>query len=851
MRDAPPATPLAAACYHCGQPIPPGIELAAEVAGAPRAMCCHGCVAVAAAIVEAGLVDYYRFRTEAAPQGRELVPEALRELAAWDHPAVARELVHPAGGGCETALLLEDLTCAACVWLTEQRLARVDGVQAVQVNFATRRATVRFDPERTSLSKLLAAVAAVGFRAHPYDAERARSLVEAERRDRLLRWLVAGALGMQVMTLAVALYAGAFSGIEQEFASFFRWVSLLLTAPILLYSARPFFVAAFRDLTHRRVGMDVPVSLGLTLAYGGSVWATVTGQGEVWFDSVAMFVFFLLGARVLELSARARAVRELEALLRQTPTLARRIAADGSETRVPTAELAAGDTIRVLPGETVPADGVITAGRSSLDEALLTGESVPVPRGPGDRVVGGAINAESPLLVVVEAVGEATVLASLRRLVEHAQDVKPRLAQLADKVARVFVAAVLVIAAVVALGWWWADPSHLLPTVIAVLVVSCPCALSLATPVALAVASGALGRRGLLVTRAPAIELLDRADVVVLDKTGTLTSGELAVERVVSADPQAALAVAAALEQGSEHPIARAVLRAARAAGLAPPAADDLRNHPGRGLVGTLDGVLHAVGTPELVASTLGLPLTDGPPFSALAASGCTVVAVGRAAPAGATWLGTLLLRDTPRPAAAGLVRALTAAGRRVVLLSGDQPAAVAAAAAAAGITDHEGAATPERKLARIRALADDGSVVAMVGDGLNDAGALGAATVSVAMGSGADLAASTADAILLSDDLDDLAFAFAHARKTMRVLRQNFLRTVLYNLVVIPLAACGQIPPWLAAIGMSASSAMVVANALRLRLRDGHPAGDAGAAGPAGSLAPALELPATPLPTR
>ena len=314
---------------------------------------------MARAIVASGSADYYRLRTALPSQGRELVPSFLDQLAVYDHPAVQRTMVRDAGDLKEAALLLENLSCAACVWLAERSVGAVEGVAEFSINYATRRALVRWDPQVASLSRVLTAIAAIGFTAHPYDRERAQEGLARERRDRLLRFLVAGALGMQVMTLAVALYAGAFSGMEEPFRRFFRWTSLLLTAPVLLYSARPFFAGAFRDLSHRRVGMDVPVALGLTLAYFGSVWATIADRGEVYFDSVVMFVFLLLGARVIELLARERAVREQESVVRSVPTTARRLAGNGSESIVATVELAVGDRVRVLPGESVPADGVI------------------------------------------------------------------------------------------------------------------------------------------------------------------------------------------------------------------------------------------------------------------------------------------------------------------------------------------------------------------------------------------------------------------------------------------------------------------------------------------------------------
>jgi Cu2+-exporting ATPase len=823
-------------CFHCGLPVPAGARWRVEIGGAPRPMCCPGCEAVARTIVDAGLADYYRHRTALAPTAREPVPDLLAGLAVWDHPAIQRALVRDAGEVREAALLLEDLNCAACVWLTEQRLRRLDGVRTVAVNFATRRATVAWDPRRTGLAAILGAIRAIGFRARPYDPRRAQELLERERRDKLLRWLVAGALGMQVMMLAEALYAGDWFGIEPGYAHLFRWVSLLLTVPILVFSARPFFAGAWRDLAARRVGMDVPVAAGLALAFLGSLQATLANGGAVYYDSVAMFVFLLLGARLLETVARARAAREQEGLVRAAPATARRLDSEGRETVVPTVELAVGERVRVLPGETMPADGVVVAGVSSLDESLLTGESRPVARRAGERVTGGAVNVESPLEIEVTAVGDETVLAGLLRLVESARGAKPELARLADRAARWFVAGVLVLAAAVGVVWWRLDAARALPVVVSVLVVTCPCALALATPMAFAVAGGALARRGLLATRGHAIEGLAAARTVVFDKTGTLTEGRLRVVETVAAAGRTAgavLAAAAALERGSEHPIARAIERAAGMAGVPPvPQIADVVAEPGRGLVGRVAGERWAVGSPEFVRERLGAALPSG--LASRCAEGLTpVVVAGESGVA-----GLLLLEDSLRPGAAELVAALRREGRRVALLSGDQEATAGRIAAAAGIADVEGGASPARKLERVRELAAAGAPVAMVGDGVNDAAALGAAAVSVAMGNGAWLAAATADAVLLSGRLEDLAFAFVHAARTLRVVRQNLALALLYNLAAIPLAAAGVVPPWAAALGMSASSALVVLNALRLRARGpGRSARAPAAAAPAAAL--------------
>jgi Cu2+-exporting ATPase len=810
-------------CFHCGLPVPAGSAWWLELDGVRQPLCCAGCHAVAHAIVETGLGDYYRHRTEPAVPGAPLVPEELERLGAWDRPEVARGFVRDLGAEREAALLLDGLRCGACVWLAERRLAACPGVLAAEVNFATRRADVRFDPQRTGLAEILAALAGVGLAAHPFDPARSRAALDAERRDRLLRFLVAGALGTQVMTLSEALYAGDFFGIEPEFERFFRWAGLLLTVPVLLYSGRPFLAGARADVARGRIGMDVPVALGLWLAFLGSAWATWTRSGPVWFDSVVMLIFLLLGARLFENGARRKALADVERLERPLPAMARRLGADGAESLVASATLAAGDRVRIRPGEAAPADGRIADGVSRFDESVLTGESLPVARATGERVLAGAINLESPVEMTVTAAGGETAVASLARLVDRARGARPAIARLADRVAARFSAAVLVSAGAVALAWWAIDPSRVLPVVVALLVVACPCALALATPLALAAGSGALARRGFLVTRPHALEALATAEVVVFDKTGTLTAGRprlVAVETANGWSRDRALAVAAALERGSEHPLAAALRDAA--AGLELPAVTELVQRPGRGVRGRIESDALALGSPAFVGAgtaEAGGAADDGSTPVVLACDGAMVARFAFA--------------DALRPGARELVEGLRRAGRELFLLSGDHAGAVARISRELGGLPFEAAATPERKLERVRELTAGGRTVAMVGDGVNDAAALSGATVSVAMGSGAWLAASAADAVLVSSRPEDLAFAFDRAVRTLRNIRVGLAQALVYNALFLPLAALGRMPPWLAALGMSASSAAVVIHAARLRSDRARRAPDLAAAAP------------------
>jgi Cu2+-exporting ATPase len=801
------ALPSHANCFHCGLPVPSGLNLVVRIEGIDQPMCCHGCQAVAAAIVDAGLHSFYAHRVAPSRRAEDLIPAELEQLALYDRDDLQKSFVHRQSDSVrEASLMLEGIVCAACVWLNERHVNALPGVIEFRVNYSTHRARLKWDNDVIPLSRVLEAIAAIGYVAHPFDPGRQEVIQRRERSAALRRLAVAGLGAMQVMMLAVALYAGDHYGMDQDIRGFLRWMSLLISLPVVLYSARVFFSAAWRDLRRHRFGMDVPVSLAIALAFCASVWATVAGTGAVYFDSVTMFTFFLLAGRFLEMGARHRVGQVSEELVRLLPEMATRIGA--GETRlVPVLELEIGDWVRVRPGDTVPADGRVLEGFSSVDESLLTGESLPLRCAPGSDVVGGAVNVESPLLVEVTAVGGDTVLSSIVRLLDRAQSEKPRIAALADRIAGWFVAVVLLLAASV-FGWWWVhQPADALRVTLSVLVVTCPCALSLATPAAMTAATGQLTRLGLLTTRGHALETLARATHLVLDKTGTLTYGRLrlaAIETLGRMPEEACLAIAAGLETGSEHPVGRA-LREASGETSAPVVR--IQNTPGQGVSGELDGQWYRLGTETFARSASAVETDlDGDQ-------------------AGRVWLADdtgVLARfefdDTVREDAAAAIVQLQDLGLRVCLLSGDGPLRVERVARSVGIAESSGGLLPEDKLARVRALQRDGGVVAMVGDGINDAPVLAAAQVSIAMGSGSQLAHASADMILLSERLAHLPQGVRTARKTLAVIRQNLIWALGYNALALPLAAAGWIQPWMAAIGMSLSSLLVVLNALRLK---------------------------------
>ena len=806
----------ATGCFHCGEPVPPGTRFRAAIDGLTHDCCCPGCVAAVELISAAGLGDYYRLRSAPAPTP---APSVTRAWAHFDAAAAMNRHTIDAGDGRRAVnLLIEGLRCAACVWLIERRIGRLEGVVQLDVNPATARARVVFDPRLVALSSLLESLAALGYR--PLVLGSADSLAAAarERRDALKRLAVAGFGMMQVMMFAVALYFGAATGIDPVMADFLRGVSLITAAPVLFYSGWPILAGAVRDLRARSVGMDVPIALGLVLAYAASLWNTVADHGQVYFDSVTMFVFFLLVGRFVEMSSRHQAASVGEALARARPAAALRLAAGGLQ-RVDIAQLEVGDELLVAHGEAFPCDGVLVEGTSSVDESLLTGEARPVPKQAGSRLIGGSINRGPPARMRVTAVGEATTLSATVRLLERTLAERPRFARLADQWARRFTLWVILGAAAVAAFWLGVEPARAFEATLAVLVITCPCALSLATPTAFAAATSRLARQGLLVTRADAIEALASVDYAVFDKTGTLTRGEPALVRVTAMADVAidrCVALAAALEHGSNHPLARAF----PSPGPAAPRVEEPEVCAGQGVAGTIDGVRHRIGQRAWVAELVGAapqaPVEDA-------------VFLGRAG----AWLARLDFDDALRPEARDAVAALRGLGIESEIASGDAPDRVAAVARAIGIAAHGARLGPADKLARVRAQRAAGRRVLMIGDGVNDAPVLGGATVSVAMSQGAVLAQSSADFILTSPSLATLATGIRVARATLTVVRQNLLWAAAYNLLAIPVAAAGLIPPWLAALGMSVSSLAVVLNSTRLR-RAGPAPGAAGTPGPA-----------------
>ncbi len=793
-------------CYHCGDPIPPGPPIFAEINGEKQPMCCIGCKAVTEFIDNSGLNAFYRFR-ERPEADLDLRPQA-GDWSRFDTCDMRTRYVHRAGNEAEATIDIGGMYCSACVWLLDNALQKLDGNVAVEVNPATRRAVVRWQADRLTFGALLDGIARIGFKPAPVAAGEVPDRDDLEYRQSLKRLIVAAAAGMQVMMFAVALYAGNYFGIDAGMERFLRTISLLVTVPIVFYAARPFFAGAWRGLRARSPGMDLPVSIAVAAAFVASAYATLANRGHIYFDSVAMFVFFLSATRFLEMRARHRSDDHALALARMLPDTALRVT-DGDAQVVLVDQVRPADVLSIRPGDVLPADGEIISGELSVDESLLTGESLPVERGIAESVFAGAIVRRGNALMRVVRTGASTSLAEIGRMLERAKADRPPIALLADRVASKFVIGVLALTSVAAIGWYWVDPTRAFEVALATLVVTCPCALALATPAAIAAATARLARAGFLLVRARILEVLTRATVVVFDKTGTLTAGRptvLETELLArdETDRDRLLALAAAIETASEHVLARA-FQPYREPGRF--AVADVAIVSGRGIEASVGGARYRVGNGTFVAALSGAPAPVPP------ASGQTAVYLGD----GRQLLARFDIGDELRADARDAVDALSATGLRPVIASGDREAPVRHAAEALGIVDWRAGLSPADKLEWLHALRAAGETVVMVGDGINDAPVLAAADASVALDAGTALARASADAVSLGRRIGSLVTAKVIADDTRRIIRQNIGWAIAYNVTAVPLAVSGLLAPWMAAIGMSLSSLFVVLNALRL----------------------------------
>ncbi|MFO0582019.1 MAG: heavy metal translocating P-type ATPase [Anaeromyxobacter sp.] len=811
-------------CAHCLLPVPPHEEVRAVVGGEERIFCCVGCRGVYEMVHAEGLGSYYASRRWDGPgQAVSSLPEpdlaAIREAV--------RESSGPEGALAEVDVYVDGIHCASCVWLNERMLQKTPGVAYARVNYATHKARIRFDPAAAPLEVVLGRIRAAGYVPKPWSEGGQAEARRAEVKDLLVRLGTAGFLASQLMIYQAALYAGYFQDIDAATRRLMEWISLGLTLPVLLYAGAPFLRATWAGLKHLSFGMDALVVIGSWAALGYSLWQMARG-GEVYFDTATMIPTLVLVGRYIEAAAKGRASEAVARLSALAPREARRLerGPDGAEVvrSVAVASLAAGDLVRVVPGERVPVDGVVRAGDSEVDESLLTGESRPVGKRPGAAVVGGTLNGHGALDVEVTRTGKDTVLAGIVRAVEEAQVRKPRIQAVADRVVGVFVPAMLVLAAGTVAVWLarGAPLDQAVMTGISVVVIACPCALGLATPVAIIVATGLATTRGILIRGGDVLERAGRVTDALLDKTGTVTRGKPELVAVVPVggadrgrlDRDGALALAGAVEARSEHHLGRAIVAAARAAGAPAPDVSGFQAIPGRGVVANVDGQPVLAGNRALLAER-GVAVGDEAEAGArgLEAEGRTVAFLARAGRVEAL----LAVADVVRDEAPAAVAALRRAGIAPQIVSGDHPVTTAAVAGGLGL-EAVAEATPVDKREVVAKLQAKRRRVLFVGDGINDAPALSQADVGVAMGRGTDVTLESADAVLVRDDLRLLGELVMLSRKTTRVIHQNVFWAFAYNVTAIPLAMMGLLHPIVAAAAMAASSVIVVFNSARLK---------------------------------
>jgi len=771
-------------------------------------------MAIAQTIHGEGLEVFYARRAQSSDKPAEYLVsnEIPAKLLPYDDPSLLGRFTRPLGekGDLETTLRLEKIRCAACVWLCEQHLRHTIGVKEVQINYVTQKVKITFSSEQTSLARLLFEIERIGYEAWPFEPSLSLDRAKKEKRQLLTRLGVALLGMMQVMMYAWPSYMGA-NDITVEYDLLLGWTSWALTVPVMVYSAGPIFQAAWRSVRSfrqsRMLGMDVPIALALALAFIAGTINLIAGSGQSYFDSITMFVAFILAARYVELLARQDAQGGAEALAKQLPATCERVL-DYPQSQqielVPVVNCRPEEILRVPPGEVVPADGVLIACESAVDESLLTGESKPIDKKIGDRIYAGTHNILNPLIMRVEAVGQSTRIAGIASLLDQALLAKPLMVSLAEKWAGYFVGFLLLGAFLSSAIWLYIDPSKAWIVLVSVLVASCPCALSLAVPTAMAAAQGAVTRLGLLVVRGHVMEGLVKANDLVLDKTGTLTMGKPELQEIVNLRTgyrrEDALALAAAIEAGQRHPLALSLLRATELENLALPVlSDPVRNQLGKGL---------SSGSYRLGSSTwIGVH------------QNAEIGQYGQVHLADAQGLiASFVFLDTPRLGLEDLLATARSRNIAVHLVSGDDPATVAWWAERVGIKSYRGGCTPEDKYDYIERLQKAGRFVWAIGDGVNDAPLLARADISIAVGAGAPLASAGADAILTASSLEPLSKVLLLADKTQMVIKENLIWALIYNLVAIPAAMMGLVNPWVAGVGMSLSSLAVTLNAWRLR---------------------------------
>lgn len=783
-----------APCYHCEQPIPLDTHFEFTVLEEPRQFCCPGCQAVAQAIVQNELEDYYRFRTEPAEKAQES-DQILSQLALYDVPEIQDDLVSKQNDLSSIQLTIEGIRCAACAWLIEKQLLQLPGLERVGVDVSARRTTVVWDDTKLKLSQILTAFEEIGYHAHPFQPDSHELTYQKENKQFLKKLGLSGLMTMQVMMLAFGLYFGVFGNLDQETKHYFHWVSFILTVPVVFYSGSEFYLSALNALQQRQVNMDVPISIAIFFLFVASGWATVNDQGQVYFESVCMFIFLLLISRYLEHNSRKKAATASANSNKHIPITARLIR-DNVEEQCLARKVDIGQTVRVKPGEFIPVDGQILSGESLIDEAMLTGEFLPIQKQPGDKVYAGTLNQAGSFDVRVTSKLKDSVIQQISRLQELALGDKPKSALIADKLAKIFVMVVLAVSAGTYIYWSLHNDPNAIWYTVAVLVATCPCALGLATPTALTAAMAKLHQHGILLKRSSLLESINDIQHLVFDKTGTLTEGKISMSELINVSnmsDEEVLDIAANLESFSEHPIAEAFNV------THPKPVTNQKNHLGLGVSGSLSGQEFRIGSMQFMKNSILEELQHSNVF----------LENEREVLAG------FVLQDQLKDDSKEVVSALK--HFHPIILSGDSDAAVINVAENLGIESYKAQCKPQDKLEHITKLQNNNEAVLVIGDGINDAPVLAKADISIAVKNAADLAKNASDVVFLGQQLKNLLLLFQVAKKTKIKVKQNIMWALGYNTFVLPFAVAGMLTPWMGVIGMSLSSILVVANSTRL----------------------------------
>ena len=783
-------------CFHCLESVPAGFNAHVIIDNTAEPMCCIGCQAVAQNIIDQGMTDYYKYRTVSAGKVEQLVPEQLAFIKSYDNEDIQDEFISTHNDNSEVLLSVEGITCAACAWLIEKQLLNLKSVKRVDVNTSTNRAMIHWDKSATPLSELITSLAELGYRAYLFQSDLEAQQKQQTAKAYIRRLGVAGLMTMQVMMFAFAMYFGMFSGMDSNFEQYFRWISLILATPVILYSALPFLSNAINGLKAKQLNMDLPVSLAIFGAYGASCYATVMEVGEVYFESICMFTFLLLLGKYLEFRARLKASEFTANLQKLLPLTARTLDEQGNEHIIAAKKLKLNDIVLIKAGETIPADGILVKGSTSVDESMMTGEHQPVRKYIDHNVYAGTVNHDGIIEIKINKLGQNTLLNQIIRLQHNALTKRPRLVEITDKVAQWFVAVLLVFASLTAIGWYQVDPDVAFWITISVLVATCPCALSLAIPTALTCAVATLTRKGILIKQAHVLETLSKLTLFAFDKTGTLTQGKFSLDVVDILDDnyskEQILDIAAQLESYSEHPIASAFKEFKGQRKF-----DDVQLHPGIGISAQFDNTHYAIGKSGWF---------DTKKTNAQATLYINKQAVAR-----------FYFVDKVKADADKLINVLQAANLSCHMLTGDASDAGTKVAKKLKLDSVLASCSPKDKQVAVERWSTQGEVVAMVGDGVNDSPVFASAHLSIAMETGADISKNSADVVLLNSDLASIDHLLTIAKQTRRIIKQNLALSLLYNGSILPLAAMGLVAPWMAVIGMSASSIIVICNSLRL----------------------------------